>query len=147
VHGARNNISPFQIAIQPPLLQHHHNMAPPNSQKRVKGVQIYRPFVFGTVAKPFDPVTNPKPDGTPVDHTHSWTVFVKGVDDTDITYWLKKVQFKLHESIPNPLRSEQLPKASSTNISRSSSILTTNNHNSRRSRLRTTLLRLRNRLG
>src|SRR5277367_1663590 len=80
-------------------------MAPPNSQKRVKGVQIYRPFVFGTVARPFDPVTNPKPEGTPVDHTHSWTVFVKGVDDTDITYWLKKVQFKLHESIPNPLRS------------------------------------------
>jgi YEATS domain-containing protein 4 len=32
-------------------------------------------------------------------------VFVKGIDDTDITYWLKKVQFKLHESIPNPLRS------------------------------------------
>jgi YEATS domain-containing protein 4 len=85
-------------------------MAPPNSQKRVKGVQIYRPFVFGTVAKPFDPVTNPKPDGTPVDHTHSWTVFVKGVDDTDITYWLKKVQFKLHESIPNPLRSESFPR-------------------------------------
>lgn len=81
-------------------------MAPPNSGKRVKGVQIYRPFVFGTVAKPFDPVTNPKPEGTPADHTHSWTVFVKGVDDTDITYWLKKVQFKLHESIPNPLRSE-----------------------------------------
>ncbi|KAI9742643.1 MAG: NuA4 histone H4 acetyltransferase complex and the SWR1 complex subunit [Claussenomyces sp. TS43310] len=79
-------------------------MAPPNSQKRVKGVQIYRPFVFGTIAKPFDPVTNPKPESAPADHTHSWTVFVKGVDDTDITYWLKKVQFKLHESIPNPLR-------------------------------------------
>lgn len=80
-------------------------MAPPNSQKRVKGVQIYRPFIFGTTAKPFDSVKNPKPEGTPPDHTHSWTVFVKGVDNQDITYWLKKVQFKLHESIPNPLRS------------------------------------------
>jgi len=80
-------------------------MAPPNSQKRVKGIQIYRPFVFGTVAKPFDDATNPRPEGTPVDHTHSWTVFVKGVDDADITYWVKRVQFKLHESIPNPLRS------------------------------------------
>jgi YEATS domain-containing protein 4 len=80
-------------------------MAPPgNQQKRMKGIQIFRPFVFGTTAKPFDPVKNPKPEGVPADHTHSWTVFVKGVDDTDITYWLKKVQFKLHESIPNPLR-------------------------------------------
>lgn len=79
-------------------------MAPPNSQKRVKGTQIFRPFVYGTTAKLFDPVTNPKPPNVPADHTHSWTVFVKGVDDSDITYWLRKVQFKLHESIPNPLR-------------------------------------------
>jgi len=80
-------------------------MAPPNTQKRVKGVQIYRPFIYGTTARKFSD-TFPKPEGTPPDHTHAWTVFVKGVDDTDITYWCKKVQFKLHESIPNPLRSE-----------------------------------------
>ncbi|KAL3424942.1 Protein AF-9-like protein [Phlyctema vagabunda] len=79
-------------------------MAPPNNQKRVKGTQIFRPFVYGSTAKPFNDTTNIKPEGTPADHTHSWTVFVKGVDDTDITYWLRKVQFKLHESIPNPLR-------------------------------------------
>ncbi|TVY30734.1 Protein AF-9-like protein [Lachnellula hyalina] len=79
-------------------------MAPPNNQKRMKGIQVFRPFVFGSTAKLFDPITNPKPPGTPEDHTHSWTVFVKGVDDTDITYWCRKVQFKLHESIPNPLR-------------------------------------------
>lgn len=80
-------------------------MAPSNNnQKRVKGVQIHRPFIYGTTSKIFSE-DNPKPEGTPAEHTHSWTVFVKGVDDTDITYWLKKVQFKLHESIPNPLRS------------------------------------------
>jgi YEATS domain-containing protein 4 len=79
-------------------------MAPPNSQKRVKGVQIFRPFIYGTTARPFDDVSHPKPPGTPADHTHSWTVFVKGIDDTDITYWLKKVQFKLHESIKDPHR-------------------------------------------
>ncbi|RDL37417.1 uncharacterized protein BP5553_04850 [Venustampulla echinocandica] len=84
-------------------------MAPPNNQKRVKGVQIFRPFVYGSTAKLFDPATNPKPPGTPEDHTHSWTVFVKGVDDTDITYWCKKVQFKLHDSIPNPLRCTDFP--------------------------------------
>ncbi|KAG0647537.1 af-9 [Hyphodiscus hymeniophilus] len=79
-------------------------MAPPNTQKRIKGVSVFRPFVYGTTARPFDPVTNPKPEGVSADHTHSWTVFVKGVDDTDITYWCKKVQFKLHESIPNHVR-------------------------------------------
>lgn len=81
-------------------------MAPPSSAgKRVKGVQIFRPFIYGTTAKPFDEKTNPKPPGVPDDHTHSWTVFVKGIDDTDITYWLRRVQFKLHESIPNHVRS------------------------------------------
>jgi YEATS domain-containing protein 4 len=82
-------------------------MAPPNNQKRVKGVSIRRPFVYGTTARKFSE-TNPKPPGTAEEHTHSWTVFVKGVDDTDITYWCKKVQFKLHESIPNHLRSIHL---------------------------------------
>jgi YEATS domain-containing protein 4 len=83
-------------------------MAPPTG-KRVKGVQVFRPFVYGTTAKPFDDKTNPKPPGVPDDHTHSWTVFVKGIDDVDITYWLRRVQFKLHESIPNHVRSPSPP--------------------------------------
>lgn len=87
----------------------------------MKGTTIFRPFVYGefldililprtlltdkgTSAKLFDPETNPKPEGCPEEHTHSWTVFVKGVDDTDITYWCKKVLFKLHESIKNNSR-------------------------------------------
>ncbi|KAK0630719.1 yeats family-domain-containing protein [Bombardia bombarda] len=78
-------------------------MAPPVG-KRVKGIQIFRPFIYGTTARPFDDKTNPKPAGVPDDHTHSWTVFVKGIDDVDITYWLRRVQFKLHESIPNHVR-------------------------------------------
>ncbi|KAI8634559.1 hypothetical protein F5Y19DRAFT_116287 [Xylariaceae sp. FL1651] len=78
-------------------------MAPP-AGKRVKGVQIYRPFIYGTTARPFNDTDNPRPPGVPPDHTHSWQVFVKGVEDTDIFYWLRRVQFKLHESIPNHLR-------------------------------------------
>lgn len=86
-------------------------MAPPSGAgKRVKGIQIARPFIYGTTAKPFDPKTNPKPPGVPDDHTHSWTVFVKGIDDTDITYWLRRVQFKLHESIPNHVRMIEAPE-------------------------------------
>ncbi|KAI1429318.1 yeats family-domain-containing protein [Xylaria sp. FL1777] len=78
-------------------------MAPP-AGKRVKGVQIFRPFVYGTTARPFNDTDNPRPPGVSPDHTHSWQVFVKGVEDTDIFYWLRRVQFKLHESIPNHLR-------------------------------------------
>ncbi|ESZ94926.1 hypothetical protein SBOR_4718 [Sclerotinia borealis F-4128] len=78
-------------------------MAPPNTQKRTKGVSIFRPFVYGTTSHKFSE-KYPKPEGTPEDHTHQWTVFVKGVDDTDITYWCRKVQFKLHDSFPQHMR-------------------------------------------
>ncbi|PQE16484.1 yeats family protein [Rutstroemia sp. NJR-2017a BBW] len=78
-------------------------MAPPNTQKRVKGISIFRPFIYGTTSHKFSD-KYPKPAGVPDDHTHSWTVFVKGVDDSDITYWCRKVQFKLHDSYPQPLR-------------------------------------------
>lgn len=89
-------------------------MAPPSGVgKRVKGCQVYRPFVYGSTSKPFDAKKNPKPPGVPEDHTHSWQVFVRGIDDTDITYWLRRVQFKLHESIPNPVRSTSKPDSMS----------------------------------
>ncbi|RDA83849.1 hypothetical protein CP532_1192 [Ophiocordyceps camponoti-leonardi (nom. inval.)] len=79
-------------------------MAPTNHLgKRVKLTQIRRPFIVGSTALPFSD-SNPKPAGTPDNHTHSWQVFVKGLDDVDVTYWLRRVQFKLHESIPNYVR-------------------------------------------
>lgn len=83
-------------------------MAPSNQfGKRVKLTQIRRPFVIGSTALPFSD-SNPRPPGTPDNHTHSWQVFVRGMEDTDITYWLRRVQFKLHESIPNYVRSKLL---------------------------------------
>jgi YEATS domain-containing protein 4 len=71
--------------------------------KRVKLTQVRRPFIVGSTALPFSE-TNPRPAGVPDNHTHSWQVFVKGLEDTDVTYWLRRVQFKLHESIPNYVR-------------------------------------------
>lgn len=56
---------------------------------------------------PFDPSN--KPPRTPPDHTHKWKVFVRGVNNDDITYWLKKVQFKLHETYPNSMRTIEAP--------------------------------------
>ncbi|KAL3476954.1 yeats family-domain-containing protein [Aspergillus californicus] len=78
------------------------------STKRVRGVSIFRPFIFGSEAHPFDPAK--KPANVPADHTHQWRVFVKGVNDEDISYWLKKVQFKLHETYAQNVRTvEQAP--------------------------------------
>ena len=63
--------------------------------------------MFGSIARPID--TNKKPPDLPAEHTHQWTVWVKGVDDEDISYWLKKVQFKLHETYANSLRTVEGP--------------------------------------
>lgn len=63
--------------------------------------------MFGSIAKPFEDGNRP-PDINE-DHTHKWSVFVKGVDGEDISYWLKKVQFKLHETYPDSLRTLESP--------------------------------------
>lgn len=58
--------------------------------------------VYGSVAKLIDP--NNRPANIHPEHTHTWSVYVKGVNDADISYWLKKVQFKLHETYANSTR-------------------------------------------
>lgn len=65
------------------------------------------PLVYGSEAQPFDPAK--RPADAPEDHTHHWRVFVKGVNDEDISYWLKKVQFKLHETYAQSVRTIEGP--------------------------------------
>ncbi|KAI5297089.1 hypothetical protein KEM56_005095 [Ascosphaera pollenicola] len=64
-------------------------------------------LVFGTEAQPFGP--DDRPPGIPEDHTHKWRIFVRGVDGADISYWLKKVQFKLHETYAQCVRTIEGP--------------------------------------
>jgi YEATS domain-containing protein 4 len=82
-------------------------MPAPAGTKRVRGVQIYRPFIYGTEAIPFDPANRPK--DAPADHTHRWKVFVRGINNEDISYWLRKVQFKLHDTYANSVRMIESP--------------------------------------
>ena len=82
-------------------------MPAPGGTKRVRGVQIMRPFIYGTEAIPFDPEHRPK--DAPPDHTHRWKVFVRGVNGEDISYWLRKVQFKLHDTYANSIRMIESP--------------------------------------
>ena len=65
---------------------------------RVKGLTLVKPIVYGNVAKYFG--KKREEDG----HTHQWTVYVKPFDAEDMSVWVKKVHFKLHESYPNQNR-------------------------------------------
>uniref|UniRef100_A0A8C7HZP3 YEATS domain containing 4 n=1 Tax=Oncorhynchus kisutch TaxID=8019 RepID=A0A8C7HZP3_ONCKI len=70
----------------------------PDSGGRVKGVTIVKPIVFGNVARYFG--KKREEDG----HTHQWSVYVKPYRNEDMSAYVKKIQFKLHESYVNPLR-------------------------------------------
>lgn len=59
---------------------------------------IVKPIVYGNVARSFG--KKREEDG----HTHQWTVYVKPYDNEDMSTWVKKVHFKLHESYANANR-------------------------------------------
>lgn len=61
--------------------------------------KITKSIVYGSIATPIK-----KPES---DHTHKWTVYVKGAFNDDISAYVKKVVFRLHESFTNPTRSTQ----------------------------------------
>ncbi|MGH0151100.1 UNVERIFIED_CONTAM: hypothetical protein FKN15_057864 [Acipenser sinensis] len=63
-----------------------------------QGVTIVKPIVYGNVARYFG--KKREEDG----HTHQWTVYVKPYRNEDMSAYVKKIQFKLHESYGNPLR-------------------------------------------
>lgn len=90
-------------------------------KRRVRGLAIHRPIVYGSVATvlpPAERILNP-------DHNMRWTVAVRSATSPppestilqrrlipgdiiggcdDLSYFIKKVSFKLHDSYPNPLR-------------------------------------------
>ncbi|KGL95560.1 YEATS domain-containing protein 4, partial [Charadrius vociferus] len=63
-----------------------------------EGVTIVKPIVYGNVARYFG--KKREEDG----HTHQWTGYVKPYRNEDMSAYVKKIQFKLHESYGNPLR-------------------------------------------
>ncbi|KZW04163.1 yeats-domain-containing protein [Exidia glandulosa HHB12029] len=87
-----------------------------NERIRARGISIYRPIVYGNCAFTLTPEEKEKSDVAP-DHTHRWTVAVRsaaslpndvgGADD--ISHFIKRVTFKLHETYPNPNRNIDKP--------------------------------------
>ena len=65
---------------------------------RMRGVCIVKPIVYGNSSRRFD--KKREEDG----HTHSWTVYIKPYHNEDMSVYVKKIQFKLHDSYATPLR-------------------------------------------
>ena len=78
----------------------------------LQGLSIFRPIIYGNTATLLTPEER---ENCPPEHTHKWTVAVRGAasaDNSDIVggadnlgYFIKRVAFKLHDTYPNPTRS------------------------------------------
>ncbi|ESO07050.1 hypothetical protein HELRODRAFT_92407, partial [Helobdella robusta] len=62
------------------------------------GITVVKPIVYGNIASYFG--KKREEDG----HTHQWTVFVKSYANEDMSVYVKKMNFKLHESYANTNR-------------------------------------------
>ncbi|CCO30038.1 Protein AF-9 homolog OS=Candida glabrata (strain ATCC 2001 / CBS 138 / JCM 3761 / NBRC 0622 / NRRL Y-65) GN=YAF9 PE=3 SV=1 [Rhizoctonia solani AG-1 IB] len=85
--------------------------------ERVRGVSVHRPIIYGNYSVLLTPTER---GAAPPDHTHRWTVAVRSAaspegktDQTggadDLTHFIKRVNFKLHETYTQPNRSIEQP--------------------------------------
>jgi len=65
--------------------------------RTIKSVEIKRPIAIGSVAQQLAKVR-------PKNRTHSWVVYVRGLKNEDLSYFIKCVVFQIHEDFPNPRR-------------------------------------------
>ncbi|OAF68391.1 hypothetical protein A3Q56_03826 [Intoshia linei] len=72
-------------------------MTTSNPNPRVRNTTIIKPILYGNKARYFGQTRD---DG----FTHEWTVYVKPYFDEDVSKYIKKVHFKLHESYQNSVR-------------------------------------------
>ncbi|CAK9782393.1 hypothetical protein CC85DRAFT_279817 [Cutaneotrichosporon oleaginosum] len=104
-----------------------------SGNERVRGIQVHRPIIYGSQARL---LTDEERALAPPGHTHRWTVFLTsaatpvptktGQSSTDVapvemdkdylpggaddmTYMIKRVVFRLHETYPNPNRMCEKP--------------------------------------
>ncbi|KAI0720382.1 yeats family protein [Cerioporus squamosus] len=88
-----------------------------NDRVRVRGVTIHRPIIYGNTAWVLTPKEREALPSS--DHTHRWTVAVRSAASApdsdivggadDLSYFIKRVTFKLHDTYPNPNRNVDKP--------------------------------------
>uniref|UniRef100_A0A914D887 Protein AF-9 homolog n=1 Tax=Acrobeloides nanus TaxID=290746 RepID=A0A914D887_9BILA len=71
--------------------------------ERIRNQKIVKRIIYGNTAIRFD--RKREADG----HTHEWTLYLRSYDQEDLSKFIRKVQFKLHDSYPNPLRWAEQP--------------------------------------
>uniref|UniRef100_A0A0N4ZQM9 YEATS domain-containing protein 4 n=1 Tax=Parastrongyloides trichosuri TaxID=131310 RepID=A0A0N4ZQM9_PARTI len=76
------------------------------NQERRRGAKVVKPFVIGNTAKPLDVEII---DESGKARTHEWVIFVKPYLNEDMSKYVKKVQFKLHESYENNIKVVEHP--------------------------------------
>lgn len=70
------------------------------AESAVGGKAIHCPIVYGSISFWLG---NTKA-GSASEHTHRWSLYVRGADGRDISYAIDKVVFTLHPTIPNNVR-------------------------------------------
>ncbi|KAJ8502340.1 hypothetical protein ONZ45_g11859 [Pleurotus djamor] len=88
-----------------------------NERVRVRGTSIFRPIIYGNTATVLTP--KERESLASPDHTHKWTVAVRSAASApnsdivggadDMSYFIKRVAFKLHDTYPNPSRTIDKP--------------------------------------
>lgn len=61
---------------------------------------------------------------TPEGFTHDWELFVRGIDSEDISQYIEKVVFQLHESFPKPKRGNKSARNKRTKVCNAMLMLT-----------------------
>lgn len=65
--------------------------------ERIRNEKIVKPILYGNTAKLL-------PKKLENNHTHEWVLYLRAYNNEDLSKYIRKVQFKLHESYPNPVR-------------------------------------------
>ncbi|OAG31631.1 YEATS domain-containing protein 4 [Nematocida displodere] len=63
---------------------------------RINHANLAQTIIYGTVAERINEPDNPA--------THRWRVYVRGYKNTDISYFIRSITFKVHETFSNPTR-------------------------------------------
>ena len=69
------------------------------SHHRIKNLILEKSFIVGSIS-----FFQGKKKAQELQH--KWTVYVRGVENEDMGYYISKVQFTLHDSFAKPVRSE-----------------------------------------
>ncbi|RLN46544.1 hypothetical protein BBJ28_00012334, partial [Nothophytophthora sp. Chile5] len=72
------------------------------SDARQKNVVVCKPILYGSVAT----YLGRKSEET---KTHRWSIYLRGVDNEDLSYMISKVVISLHMSFANPVRGLEAP--------------------------------------